>query len=359
MRLAVVLALAAALAVAATAYGRVAAPGPPKGFHPEAAAVVGTRDIWILGYYAVACGSRNPCHALVRSRDAGRHFTVLAPPPLLGGPATLEFTSARVGYAFESGGQLYVTHDGGKSWRAWSPAGVTDAAVGGGEAYAVFTKYRRSQAGNFVPASLRVARKSVSASSWHTVKLPVRFRYPVFVAARGRKVWLLGSTRHAAGSLVTLRSTDKGSTFAQSDGLCIHNVPDRGGRLVPAGRGVVWAVCPTGDGDTASLSLSRDGGRTFSAFRRPPLTSNAGIFPSSGHAAALWAGTSGPLLRTADFGRRWAPTRGTNQFQELYWLDFATSRVGAALFTTPSHPNRASFSQTTDGGASWHPVLIR
>jgi photosystem II stability/assembly factor-like uncharacterized protein len=360
MRFAVVLALAAALAVAATAYGRSAASGVPKGFSPQTAAVVGTRDIWIFGAYNVACGSVNPCHALVRSRDGGRHFAVVGAPPVVGGGATmaLEFTSARVGFAFETGGQLYFTRDGGNDWRSWSPAGVTDVAVGERDVYAVFTKYRRDEYGHFVPASWHVQRRSASGGNWHVVELPVRFRFPISVAARGRAVWLLGSTGHAPG-LVTLRSTDRGRTFAQSDLFCAQNVPGEGGRLVPAGHGVVWAVCPTGDGDASRLSLSEDGGRTFRSFGIS-LKSGAGIFPSSAHAAVLYrGGASGYLLRTADMGRHWVDDRQTLPFWELYWFDFATRRVGAGLFTTFSHPNRASFWRTTDGGATWHSLPIR
>jgi photosystem II stability/assembly factor-like uncharacterized protein len=355
MRLAIALGLAAALTVAATASGHDAAHGAPKGFSPLAAAVVGTRDIWIFGSYR---GCAGPCFALVRSRDGGRHFKTLAAPPLSGGP-TLDFTGPRVGYAFASGSQLYVTRDGGDTWRSWSPAGVTDVAVGERDVYAVFTKYhRRSETGPVRPPSARVERRPVAGGSWHVVKLPVKFRYPISVAAQGRKVWLVGSTQVGAG-LVTLRSTDKGRTFAQGDAFCLHNVPDQGGRLVPAGRRVVWAVCPTGDGNSSRLSLSTDGGRTFRPFG-VTLKSGAEIFPSSADAAVLYRGGSqGPLLRTADLGRHWADARGTDQLWELFWLRFATSRAGAALGTTFSHPNRASFWRTTDGGATWHSLPIR
>ena len=81
------------------------------------------------------------------------------------------FTSARVGYASEAGSRLYVTHDGGGSWSPRSPAGVSDFAVAGGEVYAVFARNR-------------FERSPVSASSWHGVTLPVRFRFIVSLAAQ-------------------------------------------------------------------------------------------------------------------------------------------------------------------------------
>ena len=51
--------------------------------------------------------------------------------------------------------------------------------------------------------------------------------------------------------------------------------------------------------------------------------------------------------------------RHTARIEEAFWVGFATSRVGAALFTTRSHPDQASFWRTTDGGKSWHFVPIR
>jgi photosystem II stability/assembly factor-like uncharacterized protein len=349
MRFAVVLALAVAVAVAATAYGRGAVPAVPSGFHPETAAAFGTRNVWILGWYR--CKTSKPCLALIRSTDAGRRFVRVATPPLstLNTP-TLEFASARVGYSFEVGSRLYVTHDGGGSWRPRSPTGVSDLAVGGGDLYAIFSRNH-------------FGRSAVSTSSWHAVMLPVKVRFLVSLAARGRRVWLLGSTRHIRAGDVTLRSADRGATFEKSHGPC---VPELGGRLVPAGGAVVWAVCPTGM--MAGLGLATNGGRTFPAVRSfreaggvrfPALTNGAELFPSSAHAAVLYRGASGPLFRTTNMGKSWARVRDTARFEQLYWLDFATSRVGAALCTTRSHQNRASLWRTTDGGATWHSVPVR
>jgi hypothetical protein len=348
MRFALALALAGAVAAAATAAHGGAARGVPHGFRPETAAGVGTRDFWVLGDYR--CGS-TWCLALVRSTDGGKHFARIAVPPFpsQGNVPKLEFANARVGYALD-GGRLYATQDGGTSWRRWGPTGVMDVAVGGGDVYVLV---RRSH----------FERSPISKSSWHAVTLPVRFRFLVSLAARGRRVWLLGSTRHIRAGDVTLRSADHGTTFAKSHGPC---VPGLAGSLLPAGRGVVWAVCPTGM--MAALSLSTNEGRAFPRFRSfhdrggvrlPALTNGAEIFPSSARAAVLYRGVQGPLLRTTDMGRRWARVPRTAGIGQLFWLGFATSRVGAAIFTVRSHPQQTSFRRTTDGGATWHPVPIR
>jgi photosystem II stability/assembly factor-like uncharacterized protein len=348
MRFALALGLAAAIAAVVAASARSTSHAVPRGFRPETAAAVGTRDYWVLGEYR--CGS-SWCNALVRSMDAGGHFARVDLPPLpsQGNVPSLAFASARVGYLVGRGGRLYVTHDGGSSWLLSAPAGVRNVAVGGGDVYVIAGRNRYE-------------RSPIARRSWHAVSLPVRFRFLVSLAARGRSVWLLGSTRHIRAGDVDLRSADHGATFTRSHAPCI---PELAGKLVPAGDGVVWAVCPTGM--MAGLSVSTNGGRTFPAVRSfhdpggvrlPALTNGAGIFPSSTRAAVLYRGASGPLFRTTDLGRRWTLVRRTGRFEQLYWLNFATSRVGAGLFATRSHANRASFWRTTDGGTTWHSVPI-
>jgi hypothetical protein len=302
----------------------------------------------VLGEYK--CRNRW-CLALVRSTDGGKHFTRVALPPIpsQGDVAELTFANARVGYLTAGGSRLFATKDGGKSWHAWGSAGLRDLTVSGGEIYALWRN--------------RFERSPLMRSSWRAVALPARLRFVVSLAASGRRVWLLGSTRYIRAGDVTLRSANRDTMFVRSHGPCI---PELGGRLVPAGQGVVWAVCPSGM--MAGLSLSTNGGRTFPArrsfhdpggVRLPSMTNGAAIFPSSAHAAVLYLGARGPLLRTADRGRRWAYVRHSARVEQVFWLGFASSRVGAALFTTRSHQNQASFWRTTDGGATWHSVPIR
>jgi hypothetical protein len=348
MRFAVVAGLAAALAVGVAAAAGKSSHGVPRGFHPETATAVGTRDYWVLGNYK--CRG-TWCRALVRSMDAGKHFVRVGLPPDLssqGNVPSLTFTSARVGY-LAAGGRLYVTHDGGTGWHPAGLAHVREVATGGGDVYALGRD--------------EFERASIAKSSWHAVSLPVHYRFLVSVAARGRRVWLLGSTRHTRVGDVSLRSANRGAAFKKSHAPCI---PGLAGMFVPAGSGVVWAVCPTGM--MAGLSVSTNDGRTFPAFRSfhdpggvrvPALTNGAAISPSSARAAVLYRGASGPLFRTADLGRSWTLVRRTARFEELFWLHFASSRVGAALFTTRSHPNRASLWRTTDAGRTWRSVPIR
>jgi len=349
MRFAVVAGLAAALAVGVAAAAGKSSHGVPRGFRPETAAAVGTRDYWVLGEYQ--CRS-TWCLGLVRSTDGGKHFVRVGSPLLRPQEVvpSLTFANARVGFVVGAG-RLYVTRDGGTSWRPWGPRGVTEAAVGGGDVYVLI--WRKN----------RLERSPIARSSWRAVPLPVRYRFLVSVAARGRRVWLLGSTRHTRVGDVSLRSADRGATFKKSHAPCI---PGLAGMFVPAGSGVVWAVCPTGM--MAGLSVSTNDGRTFPAFRSfhdpggvrlPALTNGAAISPSSARAAVLYRGASGPLFRTVDLGRRWILVRRTARFEELFWLHFASSRVGAALFTTRSQPNRASLWRTTDAGRTWSPVPIR
>src|SRR6059058_1814009 len=136
MRFALALVLAGVVAVVATAaYGHGSARGVPHGFRPETAAAVGTRDLWVLGDYR--CGS-SWCLALVRSTDGGRHFVRVAVPPFPSQVAVprVEFANARVGYSIV-GGRLYVTRDGGTSWRRGGLGHVMDIAVAGGHVYAL------------------------------------------------------------------------------------------------------------------------------------------------------------------------------------------------------------------------------
>jgi len=116
----------------------------------------------------------------------------------------------------------------------------------------------------------------------------------------------------------------------------------------------------------AWLALSTNGGRSFPAIRsahdpgglrQPSLVNSARIGAASARVAVLSRGAGGALLRTTDAGRHWRAVTGTARIRAVFWLEFTSRRVGAALVQTG--PRQTQVWRTTDGGATWRPVPIR
>lgn len=280
---------------------------------------------------------------LLRSTDAGQHFRRVAAPPLpsQGTAPTLVFANSRDGFAYVpcGTGPLYVTHDAGASWHRAGPAGgVLALATGGGDAYVVTT-------------GAGLERSPASHDAWSRLGFHVRTPYPFGLAARGSHVWFIGPPRGRIDRTTIAISSDRGRTFSTRKGPCFYGLP---GRPVPAGGGVVWAVCSSGM--MAAVFRSTDGGRSFVNAHAPPVTNGAQLFPVSAHAAFLDGGGDGPLFRTEDGGRHWARLRLPFRIVQLEWAQFTTPRVGAALVEAGSH---ARLWRTTSGGASWRSVPLR
>lgn len=342
-RLVPIIGLAAALAVGATAYAQGSARSVPKGFRPETAAAIGSRDLWVEGEYR--CGG-TWCLALARSTDGGARFVRLSFPPFpsQGAVPAIVFANAQDGFAYE--GALYATHDGGETWHREVSGGVLAFTVGGGNAFVFIRRHG-------------LERTPVARDAWRLV-LPLKTQYPIGLAARGSGLWLLGPPWRRAGVDTIRLSADHGRTFAARKGPCF---PQFDGRLAAAAGGVVWAVCPSGM--MAGLSLSTNGGRTFSirsfhdpgGLRKPSLTNAAQIAPASARVAVLsGGGGGGALLRTTDSGRHWSSVPRTAGIQQVFWLGFTTARVGAAV--VQARGNGYSLWLTTDAGASWHAVPV-
>ncbi len=338
MRIALALALAGVLASATAASARSTGAGVPHGFKPETAAAVGVHDLWVLGD-----------GVLLRSTDGAEDFARVGLPPFpsQGNLPSVVFANARDGFAYvEDTTPLYVTHDGGESWhRAGPRRDVTAFATAGGFAYVVSGRHE-------------LERSRVSQDAWQRSSLAA-LHLPFSLAARGSDVWFLGPPRHRPDYDTLALSSDHGRTFTPLKGPCFAEL---GGALAPAADGVVWAVCPSGS--MSSLSLSRNGGRSFAirsyhdpnGLHEPALVNSARIAAASARVAVLTRGGGGAFLRTTDTGRHWSQVARTARIRSVYWLAFTTRTVWDAIVELRS---RTELWRTTDAGATWHSVPLR
>src|SRR5262249_56600829 len=124
------------------------------------------------------------------------------------------------------------------------------------DAYAVFSR-------------THFERSPVRANEWSRLRLPFNvLGGPVTLAARGKRVWLLGTPKSNAPLYHPrlARSSDRGTSFTVGVG---PGFPGLGGALTPAGDGVVWATCSSGMMGVAFRST--DAGRTVSRLRTQAL----------------------------------------------------------------------------------------
>lgn len=352
MRFVLALTLAGVVAVAGTAaLARGTGQVIPRGFEPVTAAAVGAHDLWVLGDYR--CGSDTLCNALYRSTDSGKHFIRLTGSLTSSADEqTLVFANARVGYAYGFRGALYVTRDGGETWKRALAQPVIALALGAGNVYVVSGRCTPGQGCR----GFRLRRSSITRTAWRTLRLPVPGRFPFALAARGTHLWVAGSSSTGTRDTGRLaRSTNGGRTFTTEDGPCFA---DLGGEFVPAGRGVVWAVCGTG-----MLSItyrSTNGGRSFVSKHRYAQTNGAQIVAASPLVAVLnrGEGIKPPLLlRTTNGGSTWHGVREPQRPEGVSWLGFTSARVGAAVVQLSARDT--ALWRTTDGGATWHSRPIR
>ncbi len=331
-------------------------PKVPASFEPQAIAVRGARNYWLLG--SVPCHKRR-CFAIVRTTDGGRSFTRAAAPalPIMTTDPSLRLADSRNAFAYVStpGGPFFATHDGGATWGRIAIGDVLALTIAGGNAYAVTAECSLDRC-----TSYRLRRSSVSVDTWSASALPFTPDGPILdLAGKGRAVWLLGTpTRIREEHDELARSTDGGLTFDAAPGPCYAGL---GGRLLPV-TSAVWAVCPTGNLGAALRSV--DGGTSFAPLTTPPLMNSARLAAASADTAVVFGNGAGSrLLRTTDGGTTWHPARTPHPPTVVSWLGFANSRVGYALVQTgwdaAAKVERQELWRTTDGGARWLAVSLR
>ncbi|MFZ1993289.1 MAG: hypothetical protein WAU75_04205, partial [Solirubrobacteraceae bacterium] len=272
--------------------------------------------------------------SILRTDDGGHSF-VGTPAPRTTQVSQLRFANAADGFAYDS--QLWVTHDGGATWRQTRLGGaVTEMAIARGFAYAL-VRYGHKGAG-------RLERAALGSDAWTTLT--------------GAGSAYAGLWAHAQDVLVgsgggaTLEiSHNAGVSFTQhaspSQGLpCAFQEPTAG---------VVWAHCATG---TASATWrSADAGAHFTPVPAQPGAPNSAVFAAASANTAMLG--AGKLYRTTDAGAHFSQTTGVQQVAVWQYLGFTDATHGVAIgYTGSPTPAGERLYYSSDGGATYHLVSI-
>jgi photosystem II stability/assembly factor-like uncharacterized protein len=332
-----------------------AVPGPaggpvPRGFEPVSTTFVSASEGWALG---TAPCAQQPCTSVVRTTDGGRSWIgIPAPRYPLAAPGTqngltgLRFANALDGFAF--GAQLWVTRDGGATWRHVSlPGPVSDLQTSAGLVYAAVI--------NKVGA-VAIYQSPVSANRWVRVPgLPAREvfgdAWPGTITLHGTAAWIILGNQ--------LYASQTGRNFVAEPVHC----PSRYSMVSAAAYSTqqVTLLCISGPalGSAAKqLLASTDGGARFH---------RSGVPPFGGDNFDLLAQPSAQQLFIATFsGATWLEVSGNGGrtwSQELRLLDgglgwsdfgFTTASQGVAIEGNAAQGTR--MYMTWDGGLAWQKI---
>ena len=298
----------------------------PVGFQPESFTAISEFTWWLLG--TAPCNGHR-CTTLVRTTDGGPQFTRIPAPPTTN-VQNVRFGNADDGYAF--GQQLWSTRDGGRRWTHQQPGSiVNDLQIAGNYVYAIAYTHGRTH----------LMSSAVGTNNWTTL------------GGLGRGflsgLWVQGSTVFINSGTHLLVSDNGGASFRRVGGT--RRVSDC---TYDGGPQALWALCSTGMAPDVIL-LSTNSGNTFSPAAQVP----DGPIDSFAAATATVAVASGqgPLFHTGDTGASWTPVSAPSA--NWIYLGFTDATHGVAIggFGKGGQQDYRLY-YTTDGGASYHRVMI-
>jgi hypothetical protein len=328
---------AASATTAPPAASAAAAPAPsgqvPAGFTIRSVSFVSATEGFALGASAIA-------HTL----DAGRTWTALPAPPTTN-VSELRFANAEDGWAW--GPDLWVTHDGARTWHQLivpggegrvydleASAGTVHMAVFDGQAFRVATAPVGSDS-----FSLSLGSPSVPAGAG-----PVP---TVQLVLQGRTGWMIEVDRTVIGGLRLVNGTWQPWTppCIGSNGPAVLSASSPTELVAVCDQGVWGPATPMGQ----RLWVSHDGGATFTDVGAAP-GANVGGVASASPTTVVVASPTDALHATFDGGGTWVAV-----------LPIAASAVADLGFTTATQGvvvAGGELEMTRDGGHTWQQVAF-
>jgi photosystem II stability/assembly factor-like uncharacterized protein len=349
------------------------APGPvvsqpvgvpvPAGFTATDLSWVTVQDGFAIG--TAPCGTTLRCAHVLRTTDGGATWSDTSASGLVKCadlcPNRVRFADTQTGYAF--GGGLYMTTDGGMSWTSQPGPDTYGLEVANGTAVRVVTRTPGCPGCQF-----EVQRSTVGSTTWDTVRTSDEYRTSADLVRQLDAVAVALKANPAGGAgdahISLLLSADGGTTWTRRDDPCraaSQGVADEvdAVRVQLSLRSEVVALCQRrtlgSDGGNTSLTISSDGGATFSTPTGFPAHTDAslvaagrGVLLAETHQAN---GTDVVLQRSTDDGRTWAEVARAplpNGDTAGPYLAFST---GSTATWVPQAGT--SVWRSSDGGQTW------
>ncbi len=348
---------------------RLAAPPVPGSFQPVAASFVSSAWGVVLG--GAGCTASRACRAqLAVTADGGAHWSAIPGPAALllaGGRSSLPqvnqvvFADRADGWLYDSGydagGYVWVTHDGGTSWREIKlPGTIQTMAASAHAVYAV--------------ADSQLYSSPPGGNAWRRV------------SAGPQSGPVTGDVLAISGNSVWFGSSTYGSThvWATADGVHWARYPFRCSGLADTQPYLLAGISAANPRDVAflcvatpgsysdvtkvlvSVSGAHSGWQTLTA--APPAGDVAGFAVAPGRrfgpisiAVAVPAAAGFyRIYRLPGPGHGWTISVIPGGAPPLNSLQFTSPAVGTFVMDEPGPGLHSELQRTTDAGLTWHPV---
>ena len=335
-----------AQAAHAAAVGSVKVPGD---FQPGAASFVSRFRGVVLG--GSGCTTSRPCPAqLAVTADGGAHWSLMrAPAVSLSQVSQVLFASRADGYLYDQhlSGHIWVTHNGGATWREITlPGNIETMAVSGRTVYAV------------VGGDLY--RSPVGLNTWTRVnaRTPDGPMTGTVLAAAGNSVWFASST----GVWTTADGVHWARYALHSPGAAYG----LSGIAAASPRDVafLWGAAQGMYHTVMRIQVSVNGGRTerLTPGAPPSVGDIYGFTVAPGRFGVLLIAVVTPgqdlIYRSANLGGTWTTfgTPGTEGGMPLSSLRFMSPTAACYVVGNPAFGEAGQLMLTANAGRTWHSV---